>query len=240
MRWMDILKADDQVIYVLGFGQTYRQLRKLIAKDPGYGKTYLEGEEQRYSPDEEGKPTLTTTPAAPIGNERDSPEMKELLIDISIAKKAKNMMDNLKVISLTEVISSGDEKGRVPTDSHVISRETIGRTRMSPITRRQGPKETMQGPPKFTDVRGKYFAPKTYTPPKIKTTVSDVELATDKRPLYVSGERDERYLEVEELVEEINEQLDGIDSMEIPELKLFLRKGKVKFVGAKKDKKSEV
>jgi hypothetical protein len=67
-----------------------------------------------------------------------------------------------------------------------------------------------------------------------------MQISTDKRPLYVSGERDERYLEVEELVEEINEQLDGIDSMDIPELKLFLKKGKVKFVGAKKDKKPEV
>ena len=112
MRWMDILKADDQVIYVSGFGRAYRQLRELIGKDPGYGKTYLEGEEQGYSPNKKGKPTLTTTPAAPIGYKRDSPEMKELLIDISIAKKAKNMMDDLKVISLTEVISSGDEKGR--------------------------------------------------------------------------------------------------------------------------------
>jgi len=240
MRWMDILKADDQVIYVLGFGHAYRQLRKLIGKDPGYGKTYLEGEERGYSPDKEGKPALTTTPAVPIGNQRDSPEMKELLIDISIAKKAKNMMDNLRLIPLTGMTSSGDKKERVSKDSHVVSRETIGRKRMSPITRRQGPKETMQGPPKFTDVRGKYFAPKTYTPPKIKTSVSDVELATDKRPLYVSGEKDERYLEVEELVEEINEQLDGIDSIDIPELKLFLKKGKVKFVGAKKDKKPEV
>lgn len=234
MRWMDILKADDQVIYVLGFGHTYRQLRKLIGKDPGYGKTYLEGEEQGYSPDKEGKPTLTTTPAAPIGNERDSPEMKELLIDISIAKKAKNMMDSLRLIPLTGMTSSGDKKERVSKDSYVVSRETIGRKRLSSRSRLGGKLEGPLPEPS-KDKKGNYERQK-----RPRTVVRETQISTDKRPLYVSGERDERYLEVEELVEEINEQLDGIDSMEIPELKLFLRKGKVKFVGAKKDKKPEV
>ena len=234
MRWMDILKADDQVIYVLGFGHAYRQLRKLIGKDPGYGKTYLEGEERGYSPDKEGKPALTTTPAVPIGNQRDSPEMKELLIDISIAKKAKNMMDNLRLIPLTGMTSSGDKKERVSKDSHVVSRETIGRKRLSTRSRLGGKLEGPLPEPS-KDKEGNYKRQK-----RPRTVVREMQISTDKRPLYVSGERDERYLEVEELVEEINEQLDGIDSMDIPELKLFLKKGKVKFVGAKKDKKPEV
>ena len=214
MRWMDILKADDQHIYVLGFNHTYNKLRELIAKDPGYGKTYLEGEEQGYSPDKEGKPTLTTTPAAPIGYERDKPEYKELLIDISIAKKARNIMDKIKFVDY---------------GGGVVSRETIGRRRLSSMNRLGG-KLVGPLPEPSKNKEGNYERQK-----RPRTVVSETNFFTDVRPLYVSGERDERYLEVEELVEKINDHLEESDSMDFIPLKLFLKKGKVNIVKPKED-----